>query len=87
MAGEVGVQALIPRDELIGEGESGHERAFLEPEDGAEGAREEDALYGSEGDQSFVEGALVVHPLHGPLRLLADDVDIGNGGKEEILLI
>lgn len=87
MAGEVGVQALVPRDELVGEGESGHQRALLEPEDGAEGAREEDALHCGEGDQPLVEGALVVHPLHGPLRLLADDVDVGDGGEEVVLLV
>jgi hypothetical protein len=87
MTGKVGVQALVPRDQLVGEGQSGHQGAFLEPEDGAEGPREEDALNSSEGDQSLMEGPLIVHPLHGPLRLLADDVDIGNGGKEVALLV
>lgn len=87
MAGKVGVQALIPRYQLVGEGQSGHQRAFLEPEDGAEGSREEDALHSCKGDQPLMEGPLVVHPLHGPLRLLADDIDIGNGGKEVVLLI
>jgi hypothetical protein len=35
-AGKVGVETLITRDELVGEGESGHETALLEPEDGGE---------------------------------------------------
>mmetsp|Transcript_23987 Transcript_23987/g.61075 ORF Transcript_23987/g.61075 Transcript_23987/m.61075 type:complete len:309 (-) Transcript_23987:646-1572(-) len=48
-ARKVGVQALVTGDELVGEGEAGHQAALLEPEDGAEGAREEDALHGGEG--------------------------------------
>ena len=42
--GEVGMQAFITRDELIGEGEPGHQATLLQPEDGAEAAREMDAL-------------------------------------------
>ena len=48
-AGKVAVQALVAADELVGEAEARHEAALLEPEDGAEGAREEDALDGGEG--------------------------------------
>ena len=33
-AGEVGVQALVAGDELVAEGETGHEATFLEPENG-----------------------------------------------------
>lgn len=32
-AGEVGVKSLVTRDELVGEGESGHKSTLLEPED------------------------------------------------------
>ncbi len=39
VAAEVAVQALVARDEFVGEGEPGHEAALLEPEDGAEAAR------------------------------------------------
>lgn len=37
-AGKVGVEALVARDELVGEGESGHEATLLKPEDGGERA-------------------------------------------------
>jgi hypothetical protein len=33
-AGKVGVHALVTGDELVGEGETGHETTLLEPEDG-----------------------------------------------------
>ena len=33
---KVGVETLVSRDELVGEGESGHETSLLEPEDGGE---------------------------------------------------
>jgi hypothetical protein len=36
------VKTLVSRDELVGEGESGHESSLLEPEDGSERSREED---------------------------------------------
>lgn len=52
-AREVAVQALVAGDELVREGEPGHEAALLEPEDGAEGAGEEDAL-------GFVAAGVVV---------------------------
>lgn len=35
-AGEVSVQALIPGDQLVGEGEAMHQPTLLQPEDGAE---------------------------------------------------
>jgi hypothetical protein len=37
-AGEIGVKSFVARDELVGEGESGHEATLLEPEDGGEGS-------------------------------------------------
>lgn len=57
-AGEVPVQALVAGDELVGEAEAGHEAALLEPEDGAEGAGEEDALDGGERDEALGEGGV-----------------------------
>lgn len=86
MAGEIGMKALVAGDEFVGEGESGHERAFFEPKDGAEGPREENSLDGCEGDQSLLEGAVAIHPLHGPLRLLADHIDVLDGREEIVLL-
>lgn len=59
-AGEVGVHALVAGDEFVGEGEPGHEAALLEPEDGGEGAGEEDAFDGGEGDEALREGGFVV---------------------------
>lgn len=57
-ARKVAVQALVARDELVGEGEPVHQAALLEPEDGAEGAREEDALYARPRHQPLREGRL-----------------------------
>lgn len=35
-AGKVGVHTLVTRDELVGEGKTGHETTLLQPEDGGE---------------------------------------------------
>ena len=43
-AGEVGVQALVARDELVTEGETGHEATLLQPENSCETTGEKDAL-------------------------------------------
>lgn len=86
-AGEVGVEALVARDELVGEGESGHLAALLEPEDGAEGAGEEDALDAGEADEALGERRSgVVDPLEGPGRLGADRRHGLDGVKETGLL-
>ena len=77
-AGKVGVHALVAGDELVGEGEAGHEAAFLEPEDGGEGAAEEDALDGGEGDEALGKGRVLVgDPFEGPIGLFADAGDWG----------
>ena len=39
-----GVVSAVPGDELVTEGEAGHEASLLQPEDGGEGAGEEDSL-------------------------------------------
>lgn len=59
-AREVRVQALVARDELVGEGQARHQAALLEPEDGGEGSAEEDTLDGGEGNQTLGEGRLLV---------------------------
>ncbi len=75
-AGEVGVEALVARDELVGEGEAGHEAALLEPEDAGEGAGEEDAFDGGEGDEALGEGGgFVLDPFDGPVGFFADAGD------------
>ena len=43
-ASEIRVHALIARDQLIREGQARHEASLLQPENGAKGAREENAL-------------------------------------------
>jgi hypothetical protein len=56
-AAKVCVQALIPADELVAEGEAGHEATLLQPEDGTEAATEEDALNSSICHQALCKGA------------------------------
>ncbi|KAK8449102.1 hypothetical protein SEVIR_7G161450v4 [Setaria viridis] len=85
-AGEVAVEALVAGDELVGEGEARHEAALLEPEDGAEGAREEDALNAGEGDEALGEALPAVDPAHGPVGLAAHGGD-GVDGAEEVVLL
>ena len=75
-AGKVGVESLVARDELVGEGETGHESSLLEPEDRSEGSREEDSLDGGEGDQTLAEdGPVIRDPLERPLGLALDAGD------------
>lgn len=72
-ASEVGVHTLVARDELVGEGQAGHETALLQPEDGREGSAEEDSLDGGERDEAVGEGRVLVgDPAEGPVGLLAD---------------
>ena len=67
------MHAFVAGDEFVGEGEAGHETAFLEPEDGGEGAAEEDAFDGGKSDESLGEGRVLVgNPFEGPVGLFAD---------------
>ena len=50
MTGKIGVKALIPGDEFVREGESRHHRSLFEPEDGTEGAGEEDSFDSCKGN-------------------------------------
>ena len=54
-ASKVGVHTLVTADQLVGEGETGHEPAFLQPEDGSERSGEEDTLDGGECNKTFTE--------------------------------
>jgi len=75
-AGEVGVEAFVAGYELVGEGEAGHETAFFEPEDAGEGAGEEDAFDGGEGDEALGEGGgFILDPFDGPVGFFADAGD------------
>mmetsp|Transcript_105513 Transcript_105513/g.235500 ORF Transcript_105513/g.235500 Transcript_105513/m.235500 type:complete len:237 (+) Transcript_105513:450-1160(+) len=83
---ELRMQTLIARDKLIGEGQARHEAPLLQPVDGAEGAAEEDALHCGECDDALGEAVIIVHPLHGPFRLLADRWHGVDGIEDGILL-
>ena len=86
-AREVAVKPLVPGDELVGEAEAGHEAALLEPEDGAEGAGEEDSLHGRERDAPLGEGGVLgIAPLERPVRLALDARD-GLDRVEEVVLL
>ena len=86
-AGEVGVETFIAGDELVGEGEAGHETTLLEPIDGAERAGEEDTLDASEGDKTLGEGGVLVDPVESPIGLLLDGGDLVHGAEEMVLLL
>ena len=87
-AGEVGVEALVAADELVAEGEAGHEAALLQPEDGGERAGEEDALDGREGDDALGKGGHVVaYPAQRPLGLLLHARQILDGVEQVALLL
>ena len=86
-AGEVGVEPLVPRDELVAEREAGHESALLQPEDGGETAGEEDSLDGREGDDTLGKAGVVgVDPLEGPVSLLLDGGDGFDRVEQSVLL-
>jgi len=86
-AGEVRVHALVARDELVGESETRHEAALLEPKDAGERAGEEDALDGCERDETLAEGRLlVVDPAQRPVGLALDARDSLDGVEEIITL-
>ena len=63
---------LVPRDELVRECEPGHEPTLLEPEDGAEGSREEDTLDHGECDQTLGKALGLLDPLERPVGLLGN---------------
>lgn len=66
------MQAFVPGDQFVREGQPLHESALLEPENRAEGAAEEHTLDCSECDQAHSEPVAVVDVLEGPVGLLAD---------------
>ena len=81
------MHALVTADELVGEREARHEATLLEPEDGREGAREEDTLDGGERDEALGKARpLVCDPAEGPVSLLLDAGD-GVNGVEEVLAL
>ena len=85
-AGEVGVHALVSGDQFVGEGQAGHEASFLDPEDGAEASREEDAFDSGESNEAFSEAVGGLDPLEGPVSLHLDALNVLNGLEEELFL-
>jgi len=70
------VHALVPGDELIGEGEARHQATLLEPEDGGKGTREEDTFNGSKGDEAEGEcGRSIGDPSKSPVSFTANARD------------
>lgn len=62
---KVCVQPLISADELIAEGEAGHQPPLLEPEYGTEAAGEVDALYTCKRQQTLSETLAAADPPAG----------------------
>mmetsp|Transcript_13594 Transcript_13594/g.26964 ORF Transcript_13594/g.26964 Transcript_13594/m.26964 type:complete len:236 (-) Transcript_13594:182-889(-) len=81
------MQTLVATDQLVGERQTGHQTSLLQPVDCTERPREEDALNGTEGDQTLCKRVAVVHPLHGPLSLLLHCRHCGDGREESVLLL
>jgi hypothetical protein len=81
-------RTFVARNEFVGKRETGHEAALLEPEYGAKGSREEDALDGGESDQPVGKRVdpLLGDPLDGPLGLSLDRRHGLDGAKENVLL-
>jgi hypothetical protein len=86
-AGEVSVHTLVTDDKFVRESKSGHEPSFLHPEDGREGAREEDALDSRKCQQTLSECWLLIRdPPESPLRVALDAINCFDG-VEEILAL
>lgn len=57
---EIGMHALVPRDELVRKRKTRHQPPLLQPKDGRERAREEDTLNGSERHETLSKGRPLV---------------------------
>lgn len=69
-ASKVSVETLVTRDQLVGEGQTGHQTTLLQPEDRGERAREEDTLNSGEGHETRSKGGLrVLDPPDSPIGL------------------
>ena len=80
--GKVRVEPLVPGNEFIARRQAGHQAPLLDPEDGAEGAAEEDAL--DHGKPNEAGGKVFfrrLDPAPGPVGLLADARNRLNGPK------
>ena len=82
----VGAPHLVSRDELVALAQAGHHAATLEPRNRREAAAEEDALDGSERDESLAKRyalvkrcALVGYPSRRPVGFLLYAIEMFNG--------
>lgn len=64
-----------------------HEAALLQPEDGAEGAGEEDPLDAAESNEPLCKRLCVIYPLCCPCRLCSHRRNVVNGIKEVLLFL
>ena len=67
------MKALVAGDELVGEGQPGHQATLLQPENSAETSREEDALNARESHQTLSEAPVTVWEQAYPGRYLEPD--------------
>ena len=81
------MKSLISGDKFVWKGESGHERTFFQPENGAKRTREENSLHCSKSNKPFLESLLFVHPLHCPLRFLFYHINVLDGIEQVKFLI
>ena len=82
--GKVSVHSLISADELIAECEAWHKPSLFQPENGAEGSREEDTFDGCECNQTFGKAAGCLNPLERPICFLRNAGDVGDSFEEEV---
>lgn len=85
--GEHYMRTFVATDHFVAKCKAGHEAALLEPKDGAETAREKDALDGGKADEPLGKGveALLVDPLHRPVGLFPHRRHRVDGTKEVVL--
>ncbi len=70
--GEVSVESLVPRNELVAEGQARHEAALLQPENGGETSRKKDSFDRRVRNDAFCVGrAIGRDPVEGPVGLPA----------------
>lgn len=85
---KLGVEPLITGNQEIALTQTGHQATLLEPEDGAEGTAEEDALHNRKGEQTGRKTRVfVLNPLKRPIGLLLDGGNRLNRLEELVLLL
>ena len=81
--GEVSVESLVPRNELVAEGQARHEAALLEPENSSKTSGKEDSFDGRVRNDAFcVRRAIGRDPVEGPVSLPAHGRHCVDGVEE-----